>query len=175
MPDLNLFSASHPEHLPSFSISSSFVLLFVLLPSFSLTKKMEEKKRKKNWIDGNRIHGLRISAQMLYITELLSIPHISTQSTPLSSHCRQRCHGFGSRLHSSSLLPSGCSAFLFLVFYSSWRLLLSIFKWKAFTNWEKLEFSAVHSIFFPKLWFKKKSVSRSICLKFSGKTPCAIL
>ena len=32
------FSASHPERLPSFSISSSFVLFFVLLPSFSFPK-----------------------------------------------------------------------------------------------------------------------------------------
>ena len=33
-----IFSASHPEHLPPFSISSSFVLPVVLLPSFSFTK-----------------------------------------------------------------------------------------------------------------------------------------
>ena len=34
-----IFSASHPERLPSFSISSCFVLVFVSLPSFSFTKK----------------------------------------------------------------------------------------------------------------------------------------
>ena len=33
-----IFSASHPERLPSFSISSSFVLFFVFLPSFFFMK-----------------------------------------------------------------------------------------------------------------------------------------
>ena len=33
-----IFSASHPEHLPPFSISSPFDLFFVLLPSFSFMK-----------------------------------------------------------------------------------------------------------------------------------------
>ena len=33
-----IFSASHPDRLPPFSISSSFALLAVLLPSFSFTK-----------------------------------------------------------------------------------------------------------------------------------------
>ena len=35
-----IFSASHPEHLPSSSISSSFVPFFLLLPSFSFTKNL---------------------------------------------------------------------------------------------------------------------------------------
>ena len=35
-----IFSVSHPERLPSFSISSSFILFFILLPSFSFTKSI---------------------------------------------------------------------------------------------------------------------------------------
>ena len=38
------FSASHPEYLPPFFISSSFVLFVVLLPSFSSPKKGNKRE-----------------------------------------------------------------------------------------------------------------------------------
>ena len=38
------FSASHPEYLPPFFISSSFVLFVVLLPSFSFPKKGSKRE-----------------------------------------------------------------------------------------------------------------------------------
>ena len=57
-----LFSASHPERPPPFSISSSFTLRAALLPSLSSTKKTTTTKKN------NR-----------FLLEIASLPHVSKQ------------------------------------------------------------------------------------------------